>query len=148
MILKYTTSRLPPTFIYLGLMLSGLGIWRMVILDWKGILYFLLAMVLLFIKSGIVIDSENRIVKKYDGFFFIKKGQWESIASVIDLHIIKTTERHHMNVASISRSETIEVYQLVATLPDQDLELMTGKMDVIINRTEKIASLLQIPIRK
>jgi hypothetical protein len=86
MILNYKTGKLPLNFIYLGIMLFAIGIWRMVVLDWKGILFFIIALLLLSIRSGIMIDTNNRKLKKYIGFFVFKKGEWESIESIINLH--------------------------------------------------------------
>lgn len=146
MILNYKTGKLPPNFIYLGIMLFGIGIWRMVVLDWKGILFFIIALLFLFIKSGIIIDIDNRRLKKYIGFFAIKKGEWESIKSIINLQIIKTKESQAMSVLSITRTETNEVYKLFLTLPNKKIELMSGEKDYIFNRAEKISSSLQVSL--
>jgi len=147
MILNYKTGKLPPNFIYLGIMLFGIGIWRMVVLDWKGILFFIISLLFLFIKSGIIIDTDNRRLKKYIGFFAIKKGEWESIKSIINLQIIKTKETQAMSVLSITRTETNDVYKLFLTLPNRNIELMSGKKDYIINRAERISSSLQVSVK-
>ena len=34
------------------------------------------------------IDTDNRRLKKHIGFFAIRKGEWESIKSIINLQII------------------------------------------------------------
>ena len=73
MILNYKTGKLPPNFIYLGIMLFVIGVWRMVVLDWKGILFFVISLLFLFIKSGIIIDTDNRRLKKYIGFLQLRK---------------------------------------------------------------------------
>lgn len=146
MILNYKTGKLPPNFIYLGIMLFGLGIWRMVVLDWKGILFFLISLFLVFIKDGILIDTENRRLKKYTGFLVIKKGKWESIRSLMNLQIIKTREVQSMHVLSISRSETIDVYKLLLVLPDNKIELISGEKDYIHKQAENISNSLQTSI--
>lgn len=147
MILNYKTGKLPPNFIYLGIMLLGIGIWRMVVLDWKGILFFIISLLFLFLKSGIIVDTDNRKIKKYIGFFAIKKGEWESIKSIINLQILKTKETQAMSVLSITRTETNDVYKLLMTLSNRNIELMSGEKDVIINRAEKISSSLQVPVK-
>lgn len=146
MILNYKTGKFPPNFIYLGIMLFGIGIWRMIVLDWKGILFFIISLLFLFIKSGIIIDTDNRRLKKYIGFFAIWKGEWESIKSIINLQIIKTRETQNMSVLSISRTETNDVYKLSLTLSNRNIELMSGEKDNILNRAEKISSLLQVSV--
>ncbi len=146
MILNYKTGKLPPNFIYLGIMLFGIGIWRMVVLDWKGILFFIISLLFLFIKSGIIIDTDNRRLKKYIGFFAIKKGEWESIKTIVNLQIIKTKETQAMSVLSITRTETNVVYKLFLTLPDRKIELMSGEKDYIFKRAEKISSSLQVSL--
>ena len=146
MILNYKTEKLPPNFIYLGIMLFGIGIWRMVVLDWKGILFFVISLLFLFIKSGIIIDTDNRRLKKYIGFFAIIKGEWESIKSIINLQIIKTRETQAMSVLSITRTETNDIYKLFLILSDRNIELMSGEKDYILNRAEKISSSLQVSV--
>ena len=146
MILNYKTGKLPPNFIYLGIMLFGVGIWRMIVLDWKGILFFLISLLFLFIKSGIIIDTDNRRLKKYVGFFAIRKGKWENIKSLINLQIIKTKETQRMNVLSISRTETNDVYKLFMVLPDKNIELMSGKKEYVVNKAEKISISLQTSV--
>ena len=147
MILNYKTGKLPPNFIYLGIMLFGISIWRMVVLEWKGILFFVISLLFLFIKSGIIIDTDNRRLKKYIGLFAIKKGEWESIKSIINLQIIKTRETQNMSVLSISRTETNDVYKLFVTLSDKNIELMSGEKEYIFNRAEKISSSLQVSVK-
>ena len=146
MILNYKTGKLPPNFIYLGIMLFGIGIWRMVVLDWKGILFFVISLLFLFVKLGIIIDTDNRRLKKYIGFFAIRKGEWKSIKSIINLQIIKTKETQAMSVLSITRTETNEVYKLFLTLPNKKIELISGEKDYIFNRAEKISSSLQVSL--
>ncbi len=147
MILNYKTGTLPQNFIYLGIMLFVIGIWRMIVLDWNGILFFVLSLLFLFIKSGIIIDTDNRRLKRYIGFFAIKKGDWVSIKSTINLQIVKTRETQNMSVLSISRTETNDVYKLFLTLPDRNIELMSGEKDYILNKAEKISSSLQVSVK-
>lgn len=146
MILKFKTGKLPLNFIYLGFMLLGIGIWRMIVLDWRGILFFVISLLFLFIESGLIIDTDNRKLKKYIGFFVIKKGEWESIKSVIKLQILVIRETQSMNVLSISRRETKDVYKLFMILSDRKIELLAGEKEYIINKAEKIASSLQVSV--
>ena len=143
MILNYTTGKLPPNFIYLGILLLGVGLWRIAVLDWKGILFFGLSLLCLFIKSGILIDTDKKRLKKYVGFFVIRKGDWENIKSLINLQIIKTKETQSMSVLSISRTETNEVYKLILVLPNRTIELMSGEIDFIIKTANEISLELQ-----
>jgi len=143
MILSYKTGKLPPNFIYLGIMLFGIGVWRMIVLDWRGIIFFVISLLFLFIKSGIIIDTTNRRIKKYIGFFAIKKGKWENISSIVNLQVIKTKETQSMNVLSISRTETNDVYKLLMVLPDRNIELLSGEKEHILNKAEEISTSLQ-----
>lgn len=147
MILNYKTERLPLNFIYLGLMLLGLGIWRMIVFDWKGILFFILSLLCLFIRSGIIIDTANKRLKRYTSFFVLRIGEWENIKTLIRLQIINTKETQSMNVLSLTRNETKDVYKLLMVLPDKKIELMSGEKDYIFDRAEKISSNLQTPIQ-
>lgn len=147
MILNYKTGKLPPNFIYLGIMLFAISIWRMVVLDWKGVLFFIISLLLIFIKSGLIIDTDNRRLKKYIGFFAIKKGEWESIKSMINLQIIKTREAQSMSVLSITRTETKDVYKLFLILSNRNIELLSGEKDYILNKAEIISSSLQVSVK-
>ena len=146
MILKYKTGNLPPNFIYLGIMLFGISIWRMVVLDWKGLLIFVIALLCLFINSGILIDTEKRRLKRYVGFFTIRKGEWENINALLHLQIIKTRETQVMSVLSISRTETDDVYKLIMVLPHKNIELLSGENDFIIKAANEISSELQTSV--
>ncbi|NWJ51910.1 MAG: hypothetical protein HXX14_13705 [Bacteroidetes bacterium] len=146
MILKYKTGNLPPNFIYLGIMLFGISIWRMVVLDWKGLLIFVISLLCLFIKSGILIDTEKRRLKRYVGFCTIRKGEWENINALLHLQIIKTRETQVMSVLSISRTETDDVYKLIMVLPHKNIELLSGENDFIIKAANEISSELQTSV--
>jgi len=69
MILNYKTGKLPFNFVALGIMLFAVSIWRMIVLDWKGILFLPIALLFLFLKSGLIIDTDSRRIKKYMGAF-------------------------------------------------------------------------------
>ncbi len=146
MILNYKTGKLPQNFIYLGVMLFGLGIWRMIVSDWKGILFFIISLLFLFLKSGILIDTDHKRLKKYTGIFAIRKGEWENIKSLVNLRIIKTRETQNMSVLSITRTETKTVYKLILVLPNKKVELMSGESDFIIKTANEISHELQTSI--
>ena len=144
--MNYKTGRLPSSFFYLGVMLLGVGIWRMIVLDWKGILFFLISLLCLFIKSGIIIDTNQRKIKKYVGFFWTKKGEWENINSLIHLQIKKIKETQNMSVLSLSRIEIRDVYKLILVLPDRNIELLSGENDFIIKAANEISRELQTTV--
>jgi hypothetical protein len=146
MIINCKTGKLPPNFTYLGIMLLGIGIWRMIVSDWLGIIFFLISLLCLFIKSGVMIDTEKKKVKKYIGFFIVRKGEWENIKSLINLQIIKTKETQSMSVLSITRTETNNVYKLFMVLPDKSIEIMSGEKDYIFNRAEQISTSLKTSV--
>jgi len=141
--LEYRTDRLPFNFITLGYLLLAIAFWRIIVVDWKGILFLLLSVFLIFFKSGIIIDTDNKLLKKYNGIFFIKKGKWESLKQLTGLQIVKTREMQTMSVLSISRTATNDTYKLCLNLPDRNIELMSGSKDDILNKAKKIASSLQ-----
>jgi hypothetical protein len=127
-------------------MLLGLGVWRMILFDWKGIVFFIVAMLCLFIRSGILIDPDNKKLKRYTGFFAIKIGEWENINDLIRLGVIKTRETQSMNVLSLTRNETKEVLKLMMVLPGKRIELMTGEKETLFSKAERISSVLHVPV--
>jgi len=146
MLLNYKTGKLPLNFLALGIMLLAVSIWRMVVSDWAGILFLLISLILLFLRSGILIDAENKKAKKYIGIFGLNKGKWEDIDSLVNLQINKTKERQTMSVLSVSRTESIEVFKVYLNLPDHKIELLSGKKEDVSRKAEDIASLLQTTI--
>jgi len=148
MILNYNTGKLPPNFIALGYISIGISTWRLIALDWKGIIFLIISILCLFIKSGIVIDTNTRRLKKYIGIFTIKKGKWQDISTLLNLKIIKTKASQSMNVLSINRIETTDLYKLIMVLSNKKIELMTGKKDYIINTANEISDSLQTTIIK
>lgn len=141
--LNYKTDRLPLNFITLGYMLLAIGIWRIIAMDWKGIIFFLLSIFLIFFKSGIVIDTDKKLLRKYNGLFFIKTGEWENINQLTGLQIIESKESQTMSVLSISRTATNDIYKLYLNMPDRNILLMKGSNNDMLNKGKRIATLLQ-----
>ncbi|MCZ4695994.1 hypothetical protein DWB61_14855 [Ancylomarina euxinus] len=146
MVLNYKTGRLPFNFIALGFMLFAVSIWRIVVLDWKGMLFFPIALLFLFLKSGLIIDTDSRRLKKYIGLFLIKKGEWENIELILYLEILRVIRSQRMNVLSIRRAETKDVYKLILVLPNKSIELMVGEKESIINTSKEISLSLQTTV--
>ena len=144
--INYKTGKLPLNFIALGLMLFAVSIWRMAVSDWAGILFLLISIVLLFLRSGILIDADNRRIKKYIGILGIKKGKWENIDHLVNLQITKTKERQTMSVLSVSRTDSIDIYKLFLILPDHKIELLSGKRDDVTIRAKEISTQLQTTV--
>lgn len=146
MVLKFKTGKLPLNFIYLGYMLFGVGVWRLIAMDWRGVVFLVISILFLFIKSGIIIDTDKKILKKYIGFFLIRIGDWKSIKSIVKLQILIIRETQNMHVLSIRRTEIRDVYKLFMVLPDRKIELLSSEKEEIANSAEKIASSLQVVI--
>ncbi len=144
--INYKTGKLPPNFLVFGAMLIAVGVWRMIVLDWIGILLFIVGLVLFFLKSGIIIDAESKRLKKYIGFFGIIRGEWESIDGLEHLKIVESKAIQTMSVLSISRASTNKVCKLFMILPDKKIELMSGEKDFILKRAEHISSALHTVI--
>jgi sulfite exporter TauE/SafE len=141
--LNYKTERLPQNYIALGYLLIMAGVWISLLEDWKGILYMFAGVILVFVESGIIIDSAKRELKQYTGIFFLKKGRWQSIGQSTGLVVVKTQETQSMHVLSLSRSVTDDVYKLWLLMPEQNIELMTGARPKIMKRAEVIAKSLK-----
>jgi hypothetical protein len=140
--LEFKTDRLPFNFIALGYMLSVIGIWRIIAADWIGVLFLLISFFLIFFKSGITIDTDKKLLRKYNGIFFIKKGEWENINQLTGLQIVKSKETQTMSVLSISRTETNDTFKLYLNMPDRNISIMKGSKNDMLNKANKIASSL------
>ncbi len=144
--LNYRTDKLPPNFMFLGLFLLIVGVWRVLLSDWVGIILLVISFLFLFIRWGVLIDIDNKRLKKYIGFFGIKKGSWVDISSTKQLVITTIQETQNMSVASISRTDRKLVYQLFIILHDENILLMKGKNDFIAKAAEEISGKLQIKV--
>jgi hypothetical protein len=140
MILNYKTDRLPSNFIFLGLFLLIVGVWRVLLADWFGIILLVISFLCLFTRWGVLLDSDKKRLKQYIGFFGIKKGNWKDIGSLKHIEVTNLEETQNMGVASISRSDIKIVYKLFLVLPDENIEIMKGKNDFIIKAAEEISS--------
>jgi len=140
--LDYKTDRLPLNFITLGYMLLAIGIWRIIVFDWKGIFFLLLSIFLIFFKSGIIIDTDKKLLRTYNGIFFIKKGEWKNINQLTGLQILESKESQTMSVLSISRTETNDIYKLYLNMPDRNILLMKGSNNDMLKKGKRIASSL------
>ena len=146
MTLNYKTGKLPPNFYYLGFMLLAIGVWRVIVQDWFGIIFLAISLILLFIRTGVLIDEKNKRLKKYVGIFIFKTGDWEDISTVINLKIINVQETQNMNVASISSSQTNDVYQLIIILANRNFELLSGKKDYVRKSANEISIALKTTV--
>lgn len=143
MIYNYKTERLPINFIAFGVMLFAAGIWRMIEMDWKGIIFFVLSVFFLLIRGGVLIDAENKRIKKYIGFLSLRIGDWQDISAMGYLQIRKSRESQNMSVSSITRTETKEIYKLLASMPKRNVEIMSGNKETISRHAQEIASKLE-----
>ncbi len=143
MILKYKTENLPLNFIFLGIMLLGVSIWRIIVLDPLGFLFLLMALLCLFINSGVIIDTQNLRIKNYTGIFFIKPGKWRNIDTYKGLQIIKESSVQRMHVLSISRAEQRDIYKIQFILKDKLIDVMSGNKKCITQAAKDISSALQ-----
>ena len=146
MILTYKTEKLPPNFIFLGIMLMGSGIWALLTLKWIGIPFIIIAVLCLFTRSGVLIDTDNKMCKDYTGIFMIKFGKWNDISSIDHLEIKKSLNAQGMSVLSIGRRDTITVYKLFLYLPDKKILLMVGEKEFVLKAAEEISRALQTTI--
>lgn len=140
--IDYKTDSLPLTFIMLGYMFLAVGVWRIVVLDWIGALLLLISIFLIFFKSGVMIDTNSKKIKKYNGIFLFKRGEWEDISQITNLQIVKTKEKQRMSVLTISRTESAYSYKLYLKLNDRSIKLMSGSKPSIFAKAKRIALLL------
>ena len=146
MTVNYKTERLPLNFIYLGILLFVVGTWRVIVLDWFGIILLVIALLCLFIRSGIIIDSNNKRLKKYTGFFIFRTGKWEDISPFKKLRIVSFKETQNMSVQSITRVDTRIVYKLFLLSPTNSIELMAGAEAFITKAAVRISNQLKIEL--
>lgn len=147
MLLKYTTGKLPPNFFMLGFTFIVIGIISMYNSDYFGLIFLLLALPFVFIRLGIMIDSQQKQIKKYTSFFGLRIGKWESISQANNIQIIRVQETSSMAVLSINRTETNIRFKMILIMPNRKMEIMSGKKEFINKAAKEIASSLDIPLK-
>jgi len=141
MIIDLKTGKLPINFLITGVLLLAIGIWRIFISDWIGIIIIAVSLICIFLKLGVQIDTTNKKIKKYT-------GNWESINSVKNIQIIQARQSTSMNVLSISKTETKIVYKLFLIFVNKKTELISGEKNFIFDTAQKISKELQVPLIK
>lgn len=147
MILKYTTGKLPLNFFMLGVTIALLGVIALFNQEPAGAIAFIIAIPFLFTRTGILIDTETRQIKKYTGLFIFRSGKWESIGQVHHLRIIRVQQTTGMAVLTIARNETNVVYKLVAVLPNENIELLCGEGRFIGEAADDISKELKLEVK-
>jgi hypothetical protein len=147
MILRYQTAKLPANFLILGILLIAIGLWRIIVSDWVGIILLVAAFVFIFLEFGIEIDTNAKKLKKYIGLFFIITGKWEDISTISHLFITSVKQTQSMNVVTINRIETEIAYKLFMVSLSGKIELATGKKEFIDKMAGEIAAGMQTTIK-
>jgi len=147
MFLSYKTERLPLNFLMLGFSLALIGIATTINGDYEGSLTLLLAIPLLFIQSGIVIDPENKRLRKYTGLFFLRFGKWIDVTAAQHLQIIRVRETKGMAVLSIGRNETNIVQKLILVMPRNQIVMFSGKQTKVEKIAKEIAQKLDLELK-
>ncbi|MEA3450714.1 MAG: hypothetical protein U9Q83_02280 [Bacteroidota bacterium] len=123
--LKYTTGKLHAQLVSLGFLILAIGIWRIIVGDWFGILFIVVSIFIIFTKSVITIDTENKKIKKYNSYIFFKRGKWEDIKTVKSLIIRKVKISQNMHLLSLSKTETSYKYKIIMILANKNTEIIT-----------------------
>jgi len=144
--LKYKTDRLPLNFIVLGYMLLAIGVWRIVVADYKGILYLIFALFFILFRSGIDVNVDKKQIKLYNGFLFVKMGKSLDVNKATGLELAYSSAVQHQSVLTLTKAESVEVCKLIINLPDNDVQLMVGEKGKIVKRANEISQALQIPL--
>ena len=143
---NYTTGRLSPSFLSLGVMFLIIGIWRISVLDWIGILILIIALLILFITFGVIFDFENKKIKKYSAVFGFKKGVWIDISSAKNIFLTEIKQSQTTNLLSISRTDKMLVCKLFITLSDKKIGIITGKKNKITKIANEISQNMKVEI--
>ena len=144
--ISYKTDVLPYNFIALGTILLAVGVWRIILVDLWGIIFIVLALVLLFLHSGVAIDYRNKRIRKYIGWLHLKNGKWLDISAVKNLAVVRSNQKRNMHLLTINRTERNVCYKLFLCLPYKNIEIFSGKKEIVKHRAEKIAAALHTKI--
>ena len=146
MALQYTTGKLPLNFFVLGVLLLLIGIVGLIIEGVIGIIPILIAIPLLFIRSGLQIDGKKKLLRTCIKLFIFKWGKWIAFNKATHLQIIRVRQTTGMAVLSISRNETNLVYKLILTLPHKRIELVSGKKEYVSEIAREISNEVNLKV--
>lgn len=123
----------------LGFTFAILGIVILIIGDLVGAIAILIALPFLFTHSGIIIDTDNKQIKKYTGIFSIKQGVWLNIAQTEKLLIGKVRQNQGMAVLSIARNDISTVHKLYAIINGRRCEIISGDKIMVLEIAKLIS---------
>ena len=111
--MKYSTSHLfPKPMVYVSYLMLLLGVVKLVTGGFVGIIVIILGILFGFSKQGV--EVENKKIREFNQYFWIKFGKWINLKEYPYLCILKITEKQKINSArtNIGSSYKTMVYRL------------------------------------
>ena len=136
---SYKTEHLPLNFLMLGITIALLGIAILISGDITGTIAILISVPFLFTHSGIIVDIENKRIKKFTGIFSLKLGTWVNISQTEKLLIGKVRQNQGMAVLSIARNDISTVHKLFAIIGGKRCEIVCGSNKMVTEIANQLA---------
>lgn len=144
--LKYSTGHLPLHFRILGALLILIGVWRLMLADWSGLIPIVAGAAILFLQSHLVFDLSQKKYRSQIELLGLHFGTWHPTQPFTGLTITTITQSQTMSVRAASRVETDTHHQLIANTANGNISLLDGDNPTIHAAAQHIAQALAIPI--
>jgi hypothetical protein len=131
----------------MGFLLLLLGVWRLTVIDYSGILFLFSGLILVLFHYGVQFDPDQKRYRHYKGIFSFIRGKWIDMNDVANLQIERIIQSQNMFVGPIGRTETEEVSRLIFNYPDGEyMQVASGEEDKILKLAKKISMAYNLDI--
>ena len=145
---NYITEKLPYNFYFVGILFLIFGVYLIIDMNYIGGILFAISLPILLTHWGVIVDTNNKRIKKYMAFAFFKRGKWVDISSVKQVDLGQRDETELMTHKSLAGVYTVRNLTLTLVLEDSEIEILSGKKEFIEKAADKISKGLGVNIVK
>jgi hypothetical protein len=144
--INFYKGKLPQNFTALGYISIIGGIVAFFNIGIIASLISLFGLTLISIRDGIVINTDELLLKEYISVLFVRFGRWRNIKNPSELQIFQSMESQTMSVLSISRQDVRETYNLFLITPEEEIALYNGEKNIAIEKGRILSNELNIDL--
>lgn len=144
--INFRKGKLPQNFRALGYISIVGGIVAFFNIGIVASLISLFGLILISVRDGMIINTDELLLKEYISVLFVKFGKWRSIKNPSELQIFKSMESQTMSVLSITRQDVRETYNLFLITQQEEIALYNGEKNIAIEKGRILSKALNIDL--
>ena len=144
--INFRKGKLPQNFRALGYISFIGGIVAFFNIGIVASLISLFGLILISVRDGMIINTDELLLKEYISVLFVKFGKWRSIKDPSELQIFKSMESQTMSVLSITRQDVRETYNLFLITQQEEIALYNGEKNMAIEKGGMLSNALNIDL--